>query len=168
MSTAELPNFQPQTPRQEMAERAAEQSPAWGLTRILATINQWAIWNDARQRVFDDHRASQRAKGEPVDDKATPEPMDVKIAGDTTTINHNYPAPQATTTATTNTTTAGRVGGLLKGVIAGALITALGAGGMAIYSYLTDKPENVTTITHPSAGQELDQRYGIHVYDGPP
>lgn len=49
-------------------------------------------------------------------------------------------------------------------VVLGGGLLAAGAGGMAIYNWLTDKPDSVTTINQPPSPQ-TDWKLGIQVHD---
>lgn len=168
MSTAELTN-DTRPVLQQIGERAAEQSPAWGMPRMGMTQSLLANQEDARRRVHESFRRECIAAGRP--DPGEFEPMgDFSVQGDTTTVNHHYPPPQPahTPVSTSTTSTVTRTGGL-RGFVTAALIGAssLGAGaaGMALYNWATDKPEAVTNITQPI--KPTDWRLGIEVKDQP-
>lgn len=121
-----------------------------------------AMLHDARQRTRDSHRVQMRALGvEDVMDKTAEDADmgDITIQGDTFNV---MPPPEAKPAAQQPAQPNGN--GLKKfiapALLGGALLGG-GAGAMALYNYVTDKPE--TTVNVPAQ----DWRLGIQVTDQP-
>lgn len=156
----------------QMGERAAEQSPGWGIPRLGMTQVLLQHQEDARIRAWNSHRAECIALG--LTDPGECKPMgDFHIKGDEGHVHHHYAATAPVTTAPTTTpgtsTTSttlidrgrGRFRNMIGSVLLGAGLLGGGAAGMAIYNYVTDKPDNVTNITPVGDDEEL--RVGIHL-----
>jgi hypothetical protein len=82
-----------QTPRQEVLDRLAEQSPSLGLPRLLGIEHLQRMLADARNRVTDSHRVQMKALGEKPEELAKSDDMGISVAGDTT-INIVQPGEQ--------------------------------------------------------------------------
>lgn len=170
MSLAELTN-DTRPVLEQVGERAAEQSPAWGVPRLGMTAQMLLQQEDARRRLHDSRILECRALGLP--DPGEFEPMGpITVEGDTTTVNHNYPPPAATPTPTvtpapqptvTTTPTPSPLRKFIWPVILGAVLPICGAGAMAIYNYFTDKPNTVAS----TPDGRLDYQYRIEVRDRP-
>lgn len=145
-------------PTDEVLRRYADQSPSWLIPRLVATQQLRQMFADVRQRTADSHRCHMRALGmEDVMSKdATADVGDINIKGDTF-----YLGPEQQATATSPVTN-GLKKFLLPTILGGALLGG-GAGAMALYNYLTDKPDSVTEINNPAQDWEL----GISVSDSP-
>jgi hypothetical protein len=147
---------------EQMGERAVEQSPAWGIPRLGMTQVMLAHQDDARRRAWDSHRVECKALGLP--DPGEYQPMgDFSVQGDSTTINHHYPAPVAPVTPVTTPTTSTS---LAKRIALPLLCGALGIGGpiagivLAKWFNKEDAP-----VTQPADIQ--DWRLGVQVSDRP-
>lgn len=117
------------------------------------------MMHDARQRTRDSHRIHLRALGqEDVMDKTAEDADmgDINIQGDTFML---APEPKAQPAAAA-TNGNGLKKFLLPTILGGALLGG-GAGAMALYNYITDKPE--TTVNNPPQ----DWKLGIQVTDKP-
>lgn len=154
----------------QMGERAAEQSPAWGIPRLGMTQVMLAHQDDARRRLWDSHRLECKALG--LDDPGEYQPMgDFSVKGDESHTHYHMPpvtppAPVTTTPPTSTNTTLidrgrGRFGNIVGAVLLGAGLPLLGAAGLALYNAYFDEPDNVTNITPVGDDEEL--RVGIHL-----
>lgn len=117
------------------------------------------LFADARQRTKESHRAQMRALGmeDIVGQDSESDVGDIKIQGDTYVVAPE-PKPQPAPSPVAN--------GLKKFVVPaliGAATLGTGAAGMALYNYLTDKPEQTTTIQNPVQ----DWKLGLEVRDQP-
>lgn len=125
--------------------------------------------DDARRRLWDDHRLHCKTVGLP--DPGEYQPMgDFSVKGDESHTHHHYtaPVPATTTTpgaSTTNTTLIdrgrGRFANIVGAVLLGAGLPLLGAAGLALYNAYFDEPESVTNISPVADDEEL--RVGIHL-----
>jgi hypothetical protein len=174
-----------ENPLREFERRAADQSPAWLMPRLMAVQNQGQMWEDFRQRTIDDHIVGLRERGaHDLADKWLEAKRDmgaISVVGDTYHVTPGPPAPPAqvpTTTTSVGTTPAPApapnpaptattttptkptgLSSLLWPVVIGGALLGTGVGGTMLYNYLTNKPSSVTTITNPDG--KFEYRYGI-------
>lgn len=177
-----------ESPLNEIGRRAADIAPVWPVAHAAGLQNQREIWADAQIKRKMDRLVAARALGveEALVNGNDEVPGDINIKGDEThNHQHFYPAPAAATapvatvanpvqsplaaaaqpvgTTTESTTVRQRVvrgvGGFVVPALIGAGSLGIGAAGMALYHYATDRPDSVTTITQP--GGKFEYRYGI-------
>lgn len=178
MSSAVLTSDSPQSFREEVLDRTAEQAPAWGLPRIQAGQHQAAILQQARERAQDARRLECIANG--LGDPGPMEPMgDTYIIGDikcdnpnakivlgkneiTTTPtapDANTPTETPTDTGTPTATTPDKPG--VIGWAGPLLLAAVGGGsllaGMAV-NHIFNRPD-----THPPAANDVDANWKLGV-----
>lgn len=140
--------------RLEILERAAEQSPAWGIPRLLAIQNLQTLWADARQRVYDSHKLECKALGGEATELG--DVGDITVAGDSTQTHYHYHGKQP-----------GEGGsGLGRLALAAAMILGVPALGVAgAWAYHTLRTLPVAEPQQPAVGQ--DWKLGISVSDQP-
>ena len=160
----------------EVERRYADSAPSWLIPRLAAVQNLRQLWAESAQKRADDHRLQMRAIGaeDIVSTGKIEMPGDISIQGDTYNVTPppppSAPGPQPTTTSTstTNTTTTEKPVGLSRFIwpaVLGAVTLAGGAGGMALYNWLTDRPQTITTINQPS--NLRDWKISVVVKDHP-
>lgn len=175
MATAEAPATADPIPIRSDTEKAKQLSYLWRLAHEAMMLDQ-AQRTKARAARLEKFAADAdvAALNAPLGE----DEMGVSVGNET----HNHitiqmptedsQQPSTGTVTPTNPVTAtvpAKVRRGLWGFVVPALLGAgsVGAGalGMALYNYVTDKPESVTTITQPSG--QFEYRYGIETHDTP-
>lgn len=152
-----------ETPRQEVIERIAESSPAWGIPYILGIENLRSHLAMARGRVADSHKAQMnalgKATGQTIEPSTEGDDMGgISVAGDTN-ITITAPAPPASSRKVAGP--AGPFSGVLPLVLGAALGGGAGLAIPAIAGLLTDYA--TPAVPHTDSAWQL----GLEVKDTP-
>lgn len=165
----------PETPQQEVVERIAESSPAWGLPFYLGLENARHALAAARRRVNDSHRAQTHALGQTIgmtdlEPSTEEEEMGgISVAGDTTinvTLPDTKPKTDSIPLAQSATTAAQSIPASIGSkLLPLALATVLGGGAGAAIPLALSVFNKPPVVTQPQANP--DYQLGLQVKDTP-
>jgi hypothetical protein len=156
-STAEYANDS-RSVQAQIGERAAEQSPFWGIPRMGMIHRMLAQQDDARARVHDSRRVECKALG--LEDPGPMEPMgDINVKGDEVH-HHHYETPKETVTNTTEKTTVEKVAGSAVGVVAPWIVAAMaGPLGAALVGWYLSRDDGAPAV------QDVQSAFQLELFD---